>query len=74
MTTSSLAQSSCAVSYTHLDVYKRQAQWVAESTSVKHPGREWVYDGMPVSYTHLDVYKRQIMYNVANNNMACHGR
>lgn len=27
---------------------KRQmAQWVAESTGVKHPGREWVYDGMP---------------------------
>lgn len=25
----------------------QMAQWVAESTSAKHPGREWVYDGMP---------------------------
>lgn len=28
-------------------VKQQMAQWVAESTSVKHPGREWVYDGMP---------------------------
>ena len=26
---------------------QQMAQWVAESTSAKHPGREWVYDGMP---------------------------
>ena len=28
-------------------VKRQMAQWVAESTGVKHPGREWVYDGMP---------------------------
>lgn len=28
-------------------VKQQMAQWVAESTSVKHPGREWVYDEMP---------------------------
>ena len=28
---------------------QQMAQWGAESTSVKHPGREWVYDGMPHS-------------------------
>lgn len=28
-------------------VKQQMTQWVAESTSVKHPGREWVYDGMP---------------------------
>ena len=53
------------VSYTHLDVYKRQAEmtgiiifligvssimsWVMAFTNIPEP----------VSYTHLDVYKRQ---------------
>ena len=43
------------VSYTHLDVYKRQALFLSSlllrvSGHVSQP---------PVSYTHLDVYKRQ---------------
>ena len=61
------------VSYTHLDVYKRQAEddvagllaadQVAVLTHVF--GNVLVADGglfiadTPVSYTHLDVYKRQ---------------
>ena len=40
---------STAVSYTHLDVYKRQALY-----GLKESPRAW-----SVSYTHLDVYKRQ---------------
>ena len=52
-----------AVSYTHLDVYKRQVLNVA----VNYGGRQEIVRGMqilarrvqPVSYTHLDVYKRQ---------------
>ncbi|WP_459448289.1 hypothetical protein [Erwinia amylovora] len=39
-----------AVSYTHLDVYKRQGMMA--STRGGSP--------LAVSYTHLDVYKRQI--------------
>ena len=62
-----------AVSYTHLDVYKRQFN--ASAVSMADYGLEaYVYemnraaaalarkvaDGYtPVSYTHLDVYKRQ---------------
>lgn len=31
-----------------IEQVKRQiSHWIAESTRVKHPGREWVYDGMP---------------------------
>ena len=55
-----------AVSYTHLDVYKRQTpSWEASTpiTSAAPPlaalrakAPVWV---KPVSYTHLDVYKRQ---------------
>ena len=48
-----------AVSYTHLDVYKRQrasgAQQAAASFTVR--GNRVAVD--TVSYTHLDVYKRQ---------------
>ena len=51
------------VSYTHLDVYKRQFQGnsrgilclACPGASRDHPERE-----APVSYTHLDVYKRQV--------------
>ena len=60
-----------AVSYTHLDVYKRQGFLMSEKFRYTldfsgTPGLGW--DGMliallgghnPVSYTHLDVYKRQ---------------
>ena len=51
------------VSYTHLDVYKRQGQGVAaeitggEAKFAVAPPTRWV---KPVSYTHLDVYKRQL--------------
>ena len=54
-----------AVSYTHLDVYKRQLPFLVRCTlpALRHtaPGAErtaGVVD--PVSYTHLDVYNRQV--------------
>ena len=61
---------SAAVSYTHLDVYKRQAKdhipaMVANiKTNPKYNVLTvflFVVDtgSIPVSYTHLDVYKRQ---------------
>ena len=58
-----------AVSYTHLDVYKRQIQgWGlpvgrrnGSSSSTSSALRLAENDEhTPVSYTHLDVYKRQI--------------
>ena len=50
-----------AVSYTHLDVYKRQGESDANTL-----GKELVVisDVIPVSYTHLDVYKRQTYFYV----------
>ena len=67
-----MPESLIPVSYTHLDVYKRQDEEqgvVGRSpfgAGMDHPGRileiveffliELV---VPVSYTHLDVYKRQ---------------
>ena len=52
------------VSYTHLDVYKRQGQ----DRFPVHAGgfdlylpRQHRRHTEPVSYTHLDVYKRQVM-------------
>ena len=55
-----------AVSYTHLDVYKRQQQ---TGDSYTKKGEDF-WDNYPssynstisVSYTHLDVYKRQAVY------------
>ena len=48
-----------AVSYTHLDVYKRQAY----ARCAFQPAQAAIGPGFrgagPVSYTHLDVYKRQ---------------
>ena len=51
------------VSYTHLDVYKRQGQDRGKTGSEEAAGaceescpNTWP---LPVSYTHLDVYKRQ---------------
>ena len=60
--------SSQSVSYTHLDVYKRQDLDRADrdpstvtEARVEHLKEkvETVKVQMPVSYTHLDVYKRQ---------------
>ena len=45
------------VSYTHLDVYKRQVVYFWRSGSGLGCSAEGHHD--PVSYTHLDVYKRQ---------------
>ena len=51
-----------AVSYTHLDVYKRQVKdlkLVHQRLGVlKNLGLGYL---TPVSYTHLDVYKRQVL-------------
>ena len=46
-----------AVSYTHLDVYKRQAHDVpanASDDAVEQPAAKRDIAGAPVSYTHLD--------------------
>ena len=54
-----------AVSYTHLDVYKRQWRLSSKTTSTKltivgtDNGTITMRRSAPVSYTHLDVYKRQ---------------
>ena len=49
-----------AVSYTHLDVYKRQLRsFYRQTIRWKHNIME-LAGCIPVSYTHLDVYKRQI--------------
>ena len=64
-----------AVSYTHLDVYKRQAitEYIdaldgTPTLTGKTPLEKGVIHMMnkraelePVSYTHLDVYKRQLL-------------
>ena len=56
-TSTSLRYSRCPVSYTHLDVYKRQA--VEEITYAKEKGIDFIIcdhhvpDDIPVSYTHL---------------------
>ena len=51
-----------AVSYTHLDVYKRQT--ILNDLAASFEGRNEYISRLcsyplPVSYTHLDVYKRQ---------------
>ena len=61
-----------AVSYTHLDVYKRQAYTIINKKGATYYGiavalariTKAILDDEnavlpPVSYTHLDVYKRQ---------------
>ena len=55
------------VSYTHLDVYKRQkldkAAMLICSKALGHNRISVVADNyIPVSYTHLDVYKRQTTF------------
>ena len=59
-----------AVSYTHLDVYKRQAllsvrfSFCMTNAPSAAPSNPFVPEiiSKPVSYTHLDVYKRQGIY------------
>ena len=72
-------ENSRSVSYTHLDVYKRQAEYYGGD--IKESARILLKDKsawerrilcniedrqrmFPVSYTHLDVYKRQENDNV----------
>ena len=49
---------STPVSYTHLDVYKRQVQVIGKKI-VLYKEQFFCRSPEPVSYTHLDVYKRQ---------------
>ena len=63
------------VSYTHLDVYKRQDQMAALpycplALSGKRRNCRLVYRNLPVSYTHLDVYKRQSAFSSAPSMLA----
>ena len=51
-----------AVSYTHLDVYKRQD--FHGDMDFKVGGTRKGITAIPVSYTHLDVYKRQAFSRV----------
>ena len=60
-----------AVSYTHLDVYKRQQRDAANAgfascrkLNLKKTGINLLTDWVrAVSYTHLDVYKRQVSHS-----------
>ena len=66
---SDVSFTSIPVSYTHLDVYKRQALNTdlvcdAINTAMRELFLQIVYGRTPVSYTHLDVYKRQTVYSV----------
>ena len=49
------------VSYTHLDVYKRQAPWIPKRFSGKlvQEGQRKFMGTLWNTYAHLDVYKRQ---------------
>ena len=49
-----------AVSYTHLDVYKRQLAGALIGLSCQGNSTAEL-NGVSVSYTHLDVYKRQVL-------------
>ena len=59
-----------SVSYTHLDVYKRQDTYKEETNKQMDSGfnnldetLDSTSEGIKaVSYTHLDVYKRQIQH------------
>ena len=49
------------VSYTHLDVYKRQVEHLHAQRHIVFLGNLGQNTHVPVSYTHLDVYKRQLI-------------
>ena len=63
------------VSYTHLDVYKRQGLFFLQNKPVGRfvaMGQPYIHKRnfslepfYPVSYTHLDVYKRQLLEQAA---------
>ena len=59
-----VAPSRETVSYTHLDVYKRQLQALFGLFLMVSAALLWRQAAQPapgtVSYTHLDVYKRQV--------------
>ena len=56
------------VSYTHLDVYKRQEDRIRSAAAhILHAQMELETVVDPVSYTHLDVYKRQGKYHRSQN-------
>ena len=58
-----MTEGASSVSYTHLDVYKRQViiRTMAISGAICGiAGFVIVSGASPVSYTHLDVYKRQV--------------
>ena len=57
-----LSQEVATVSYTHLDVYKRQDGKFIEEVGYYDSTK----DPSAVSYTHLDVYKRQQTLNKKN--------
>ena len=71
---SGFSSACAAVSYTHLDVYKRQQQassfFQAHQVSLLLQGGQHprfarlvrAHERVPVSYTHLDVYKRQCLH------------
>ena len=60
------------VSYTHLDVYKRQTPGRVmdhiRRETLKLSNVQWLVidEADPVSYTHLDVYKRQCQWMMKN--------
>ena len=67
-----LSSTILAVSYTHLDVYKRQVSICRQFRHFlevicklkKEKIKVYLYTRVSVSYTHLDVYKRQNQYSV----------
>ena len=67
----SLVDGPIAVSYTHLDVYKRQDLTANRKIIQKEDLERLLRNEVklqnyvdPVSYTHLDVYKRQQLYGI----------
>ena len=55
-----------SVSYTHLDVYKRQVCYCVFGEVIINNEDVFALMHEAVSYTHLDVYKRQVYYILKN--------